>query len=232
MFYYYGGKASAAPKYPAPQFDTVIEPFAGAAGYSCYWATQNPDLRFVLIEKDARVADTWRMLLSDAKLAPLPDVGEKTTDFLMMTTAASNATARSKRMTVTTRMGTMLRTQQRRLTRLRRAMRGRTTIISGDYTEAPPVEATWFVDPPYQLQATATKTVYPRGMGYAAGCDAMSMDYTALGQWCRERVGQTIVCEMPGATWLPFEPFYSATDTLGQQITELAWLSGPQGRLF
>ena len=31
---YYGGKYRAAPAYPPPRLGTIVEPFAGSAGYS------------------------------------------------------------------------------------------------------------------------------------------------------------------------------------------------------
>ena len=34
FFNFYGGKWRAAPHYPAPRYARVVEPFAGAAGYS------------------------------------------------------------------------------------------------------------------------------------------------------------------------------------------------------
>ena len=43
---YYGGKWRAAPRYPRPMHDTIIEPFAGAAGYSLRY----PDRNVVLVE--------------------------------------------------------------------------------------------------------------------------------------------------------------------------------------
>lgn len=65
-------------------------------------------------------------------------------------------------------------------------------IIEGDYTRAPEVEATWFVDRPYESG----------GAHYRYGADAI--DTAALADWCRARRGQPIVCESVGATWLPF----------------------------
>ena len=38
FFCYYGGKWRAAPKYPPPEHDTIVEPFAGAAGYATRYA--------------------------------------------------------------------------------------------------------------------------------------------------------------------------------------------------
>jgi len=36
MFSYYGSKSKLAQHYPTPKYDTIVEPFAGAAGYSLY----------------------------------------------------------------------------------------------------------------------------------------------------------------------------------------------------
>ena len=44
---YYGGKWRAAPLYPAPMHSTIIEPFAGAAGYSMRY----PDRDVILVER-------------------------------------------------------------------------------------------------------------------------------------------------------------------------------------
>ncbi|HEY6921951.1 MAG TPA: hypothetical protein VI653_00670 [Steroidobacteraceae bacterium] len=67
-------------------------------------------------------------------------------------------------------------------------------IIEGDYSLAPNVPATWFIDPPYDNKA---------GSYYAHS----KVDYAALAGWCRTRRGQVLVCENEGATWAPFETF-------------------------
>ena len=67
------------------------------------------------------------------------------------------------------------------------------SIICGDYRDAPDIEATWFVDPPYE------------NMGKHYRCN--DIDYVELAEWCRARRGQVMVCENDGATWLPFTPF-------------------------
>ena len=66
-------------------------------------------------------------------------------------------------------------------------------IIEGDYTEAPDVEAHWFVDPPYEKA----------GVTYVHN----QLDRSALAEWCLSRKGFVQVCENDGASWLPFEPF-------------------------
>lgn len=65
-------------------------------------------------------------------------------------------------------------------------------IIEGDYTAAPDLEATWFIDSPYE----------GAGRHYVHG--SRGIDYAALATWCRARRGQPIVCEQEGANWLPF----------------------------
>ena len=72
FFTFYGGKFRAAPRYPAPVHDTVIEPFAGAAGYSVRHAAR----RVILVERDPAVAATWRYLISvsRADVLALPDL--------------------------------------------------------------------------------------------------------------------------------------------------------------
>jgi len=49
FFGYYGGKFRAAPHYPAPLHKTIIEPFAGSAGY----AMRHYERQVILIEKYA-----------------------------------------------------------------------------------------------------------------------------------------------------------------------------------
>jgi len=61
FFYFYGGKWLAAPRYPAPRYDTIIEPFAGSAGYSLRY----PDKRVVLVERDPKIAATWAIWTND-----------------------------------------------------------------------------------------------------------------------------------------------------------------------
>ena len=63
-----------------------------------------------------------------------------------------------------------------------------------------PSVATWFVDPPYQTQ--------PKVYGNWLLC------YSRLASWCRSRPGQVIVCEAPGADWLPFR--HLAMNTAGR----------------
>src|SRR5271169_3327714 len=88
-------------------------------------------------------------------------------------------------------------------------------VCLGDYNDCDDRMATWFIDPPYSSKSGRLYTY-------------SEIDYGDLGQWCRERTGQKIVCEMEGATWLPFIPFHVAKGLEGpkgkKKIREVVWL--------
>jgi site-specific DNA-adenine methylase len=64
MFYYYGRKKQIAKHYPLPNYDTIIEPFAGAAAYSMFG--DNWKKNVILIEKDEKVFQIWDWLINHA----------------------------------------------------------------------------------------------------------------------------------------------------------------------
>ena len=63
MFPYYGSKHRAAPKYPGPIEDTIVEPFAGSATYSLLY----PHKQVWINDLNPRVASVWRYLVSASK---------------------------------------------------------------------------------------------------------------------------------------------------------------------
>jgi len=206
---YYGGKWRAAPRYPKPRFSTIIEPFAGAAGYSLRYYDHN----VILVEKYPVIAEMWRYLIGvspeEIKRIPavehvdelpswVPQGGRYLVGFCM-----NAATTRPCKSLSSGRK--QLREMGRKFEGWGDGMKARVSsqvplirhwkIIEGNYTDAPELEeATWFVDPPYNNQA---------GSYYVHH----SLDFPALGDWCRSRPGQVIACENEGADWLPFKPF-------------------------
>lgn len=62
LFKWYGSKYQTAPKYPKPQHDIIIEPFAGGAGYSLNYPYKN----VVLWDEDELVAALWDWLITKA----------------------------------------------------------------------------------------------------------------------------------------------------------------------
>lgn len=87
-------------------------------------------------------------------------------------------------------------------------------IILGDYSLASNIEATWFIDPPYNNSA---------GRCYKNNCD--DINYKKLADWCKSRLGQVIVCEELLADWLPFEFLCGGRSGGGQNI-EAVWEQG------
>ena len=229
FFTYTGGKYRLAPRYPAPAYDMIIEPFAGSAGYSLRYHEKD----VVLLDLDPAVATLWEYLIAaaprDILSLPLYDGTWETTDDLtslsdgekMLIRGWLNKGTFGKRPSAWMRSGKF--DTQFWGEKIRQRVAEQVPLIKHwkvlhePYTNSPDVDATWFVDPPYQVAGVA----YRHGSG--------DIDFSALGQWCRERSGQTIVCENDGATWLPFRPFASAHAMSGSHRTgrsaEAVWLS-------
>lgn len=240
FFTYYGGKWRAAKHYPEPEHERIIEPFAGSAGYSLRY----PDRKVVLVERDEKVAATWRYLLnvSEAEVLGLPDIGAgETVDDLDVCPEArlligwwlnKGCAVPCKRQS--SWMRRVLAGEGGKNSRggwwgdkIRQRIAGQLEcirhwrLIHGDYTDVPNVNATWFVDPPYEKA----------GKHYRHGCEGI--DFDALGQWCRERRGTVVVCENEGASWLPFRPFRAIKSTErkggGRKSFEAIWVQRAGG---
>lgn len=215
---YYGGKWRAAPRYPAPECGTIVEPFAGAAGYACRY----PGRRVILVDASPIIAGIWRYLIaaSSAEILAIPDIPEGgTVDDLPVCQEARwlagfwcnngvphpcrSPSAWSKERGQETHnwsgWGHKARARiARDVDRIRHWQ-----IIDGDYTAAPDIEATWVIDPPYQTSAGRRYKHQPG-------------DFGALGAWTLERRGQVIACDQEGADWLPWTGTMSLKGTAGQ----------------
>ena len=86
------------------------------------------------------------------------------------------------------------------------------TILHGSYLELKNEKATWFIDPPYQFG----------GSSYVEN----KIDFSQLSEWCKTRIGQSIVCENTKADWLPFVPMISNKGT-HKTTTEAIWSNIP-----
>lgn len=78
-------------------------------------------------------------------------------------------------------------------------------VVEGSYADEPSHEATWIVDPPYQVAGTH----------YTIG--AKTINFEHLAAWTRSRPGVVFAHENEGATWLPFEPWVNAKGTEGRR---------------
>lgn len=229
FFTYFGGKYRAAPKYPKPERDAIIEPFAGSAGY----ALRYPDKRIILNDLDPIISGTWKYLVAatedDIMSLPLWDGTWETTDELTHLSQEARwvigwwlnkgGTGGRKSPAAWMRSGIRPKSYwgpeiRERLASQLHAIR-HWEITSQHFRDIPNQNATWFIDPPYQ----------------AAGKEyrVRDVNFSELAEWSKSRQGQVIACENEGATWLPFQPFASIKATPGFQRTgssvEVIWLN-------
>ena len=148
------------------------------------------------IEADRQTCDLWHRLCEmteeEIRDFPLPVVGQRTTDRWVIQAAQSNWAAKAHSRLVNPFIVRHFEQMRRFVTLPHHGYARRNVIYRlGDYTEAPDIEATWFIDPPYQDVRD----------GYRH-CD---IDYEALAEWCLSRQGQVIICEGSAGSWLPFK---------------------------
>lgn len=205
---YYGSKWRAASLYDPPQHRTIVEPFAGGAGYSCRFPARD----VILVDADEHIAGVWSYLIRTPAAeimrlrAPVDHVDEIDgpqearwlVGFWLNNGGASPCKTPGKWNRVAAEKGHAQAWGPRCRERLARSVESirHWKIIHGTYRDAPSCRATWFVDPPYDGRAGS---FYRHGSG--------RIDYSDLAAWCMSLDGQVQVCEADGATWLPFEPF-------------------------
>jgi hypothetical protein len=205
FFRYPGSKAILARKYPRPLHSTIIEPFAGSASY----ATRYHACQVILVEKNPEIAALWAWLIGadPEEIRSLPTALRAGSDIreLQISDGARLLIRHWQRVgtstcwTVSKWCGTntglwCAATRDAVASNVVKIRHWH--VICGDFTEAPDVRATWFIDPPY------------RGLPLFGSKD---IDYAALAAWVGSRCGQVIACEQGGADWLPFEPFREVT---------------------
>lgn len=229
FFGYYGGKWRNALTYPAPLHGTIVEPFAGSAGYSLRY----PDRRVVLCDLDPVVAGVWSYLLRvrPQEILAIPDVPlDGTIDdvpglcqearWLVGFWLNKGNHRPCKTPSAWMRSGKYPgsfwgdRVRQTIAAQLDAVRHWR--IVHGDYRSLDVAgPATWFVDPPY------------RDMGKHYTCGSGGIDFAHLADWCRGRGGQVIVCEAAGADWLPFRTLATIRTTRKDRpAVEAVWISG------
>lgn len=202
--------------YPSPSFDVIVEPFAGAAGYSL----RNHTKKIKLYEKYDDLVCMWKYLIESSSddIMSLPIEFEDITKenvprgakvligFLLNTGTTRPSLTKSKW------AKEYSQTCQFWGEKRRKRIADQVCLIKhweiykiNDYTEIPNEEATWFIDPPYQKQ----------GIHYVHGSQEIS--FASLGDWCLSRKGEVIVCEQEGADWLPWN---SAKEIKGNNKTK------------
>lgn len=204
IFSYYGSKSKIAHLYPPPQYPLIIEPFAGAASYSLRYR----DREVWINDLNHKTAEIWRFLLSPRalieaeKIPPFVVRGQKVSQILdasvpqgllwLLQACANQGTAGSKGIhDIITPFAAKCWHRLPKKLSLFIPQINHWKITEEHYQDLPDLEATWFIDPPYNNSA---------GQRYQTS----KIDYGVLAEWCRTRKGQVIVCENAGADWLPF----------------------------
>lgn len=221
MWSYYGSKTTLVDLYPAPIYDTIIEPFAGAAKYSLKYFEKE----VILIDKYPVIIEIWEWLkncsvndiLSLPKYLPLGqsidsinfdcDAARNFYGFMIACADSRPRKTAGKRKAIDrpnfTNYG--LKRVAENLFKIKHW-----TFICGDYTLCPKKLATKFIDAPYEYG------------GEAYVFSNRKIDYKYLRDWCRNEPGQVIVCENIKADWLPFVPISKNRGSLFS-TTEAIW---------
>ena len=220
FFTFYGGKYRIALKYPKPQYQTIIEPFCGSAGYSLRYA----HLNIILYEIDPRIYGVWNYLINvkESEILnldqPICQEQEWLIGFWLNKGSAQPAKQPSKWMRDYEKPNSCNFWGECVKTRIASQLHGirHWKIYNKSYLESSRIEATWFIDPPYNNKAGRCYKYH-------------DINYKDLGSWCQELGGQVMVCENEGADWLPFKPFLNIHTTNGKMRNgyskEVIWLN-------
>lgn len=194
IFTLFGSKYRITPKYPYPLCNTIIEPFAGSAGYSLNYS----DRKVILVERDPDIVTIWQYLLNvtENEIFSLPNIEVDQSKWMCEWLATDYLIDPCQY------WGPAIK--ERIASQLKYIRHWK--IIDGDYTKAPSVKATWFIDPPYQCM----------GKYYRHGSN--QLDYNQLSKWCHNRLGQIIVCETVGSDWLPFEHLCNSFNIYSKEL--------------
>ena len=224
FFSYFGSKYRLAKLYPAPQCDEIIEAFAGSAGYALLY----PDKKVSLYEIYEPIVELWDWLIKvkEEEILKLPvgpfdknhpveaEVTSVPARTLMGFWLTESQTNSSRYPLSKSRGGNWSeRKKQTIASQLQYIRHWKVEKLSFDHI--PNRKATWFIDPPYEEAGSRYKH--------------WRIDYPALGQWCKDREGQVIVCEQNTAKWLDFQHLRIGRNASNKDYRELIWYRDVDG---
>jgi len=223
MWSYYGRKTKVVKHYPKPERNTIIEPFAGTATYALYG--DNWKKRVILVEKYDVIVGIWKYLqaATPEQILSLPSLkgGQSVDEFpelckeerhLIGFSINGGSSSPKKTVSVSGNFGTGWDLTRERIAKDLHKIK-HWEIVHGDYRCLANIDATWYIDPPYQFGG-----IYYRH-------NNSKIDFEGLAEWCRERKGQVIVCENTKATWLPFTALAKQRGNM-HVTTEAIWTKG------
>lgn len=217
MWSYYGSKSKIVNLYPPPKYGKIIEPFAGSARYSLKWF----DKEVTIMDKYEVIVDVWNYLKQASKkdIITLPDLkrGQKVDDFNLtkeekyLIGFCINGGSSSPKKTAKD-YNTWPESKKRIADNVWKIKHWK--VIRGTYEDLENESATWFIDPPYQFG----------GEWYVES--TKNIDFKKLGEWCKSRNGQIIVCENTKADWMDFKPMVDMQGSV-YKTTEAIWSNLP-----
>lgn len=216
MITYYGSKSKLIDLYPKPLHNLIIEPFAGSARYALKYFEND----ILLVDKYEVIIKIWHWLqqCSPNDILSLPNLtkglkldslnlseGERL--FLGMIAGVSSTSPRNTVSAFSAEQNGRKNYYKRIAEQLFKIKHWK--VIHGSYADILNKTATWFIDPPYQKGGHAYKE--------------NKINFESLALWCKNRDGQTIVCENMNATWLPFLPIKYSRGSNQIYQTEAIW---------
>ena len=215
MFSYYGSKSKVVDLYPSPKFGKIIEPFAGSARYSLKYF----DRDVLLVDKYDVIVKVWHYLqqASEADIMGLPEPKYKESiehlnlsegERLLMGFMVAGGIAHPQKIVQQfSDIPANKKAIAKQLFKIRHWV-----IRCGSYDEIENETACYFIDPPYQV-----------GGQHQYKFNNRQIDYQKLGEWCKSRNGQVIVCENTKADWLPFYAMKELQGVANTDTTEAIW---------
>lgn len=203
FFSYYGSKAKIIQHYPFPKYDTIVEPFCGAATYS----VKHFERQIYLCDLNKDIIDTWEFLInaSHNDILSLPKFkkgldlrtldlskgqlnfcgywcsrGSNTPRNIVSTFAVGNSNGEDYFENIKKQVADNLY----RIKHWKIKLENYKNLNNN-------IKSTWFIDPPYEKG----------GQHYIHN----TIDYEHLKEWAISRNGEIIVCENIEASWLNFD---------------------------
>ena len=200
FFSYFGSKYRLAKYYSKPQYNEIVEPFAGSAGYSLLY----PEKNIFLYEINESIVELWNYLINVSKeeILSLPlgpfdknhpvesEVSSSAARILLGFWLTESQTSSSRYPLSKSRGGNWTDRKRQMIASQLEYIR-HWKIEKCSFDQIPNRRATWMIDPPYEKAGSRYK--YSK------------INYSVLGKWCKEREGQVIVCEQNEAKWLNFK---------------------------
>jgi site-specific DNA-adenine methylase len=240
FFPYYGAKWRTSGAYPAPKWTEIVEPFAGAAGYSIRWSETGTMAAWrrsvTLVDASPHVISAWSYLIRAASdpsalealpeqvrhVDEVPEAARALVGFWLNPGSGMPKKSASNRADPTAKVyfaGSVWSAKTKaRLLREVHVLKD-WQIEKRDWRETfasltSRNRCTVFVDPPYV------------GAGrHYSGAKWADADYADLAEACRraDALGnQVIVCEGAGAKWLPFQELHAFHGSIKESV-EVLW---------